>query len=57
MTTFLITQRISTVMKADYILCLENGKLVGKGTHEELMEKCSIYQEIYESQIGGEQVG
>ncbi|ADZ85755.1 ABC transporter ATP-binding protein [Cellulosilyticum lentocellum] len=57
MTTFLITQRISTVMKADYILCLENGKLVGKGTHEELMEQCSIYQEIYESQIGGEQVG
>ncbi len=57
MTTFLITQRISTVMKADYILCLENGKLVGKGTHEELMENCSIYQEIYESQIGGEQVG
>ena len=57
MTTFLITQRISTVMKADYILCLENGKLVGKGTHEELMEECSIYQEIYESQIGGEQVG
>lgn len=57
MTTFLITQRISTVMKADYILCLENGKLVGKGTHEELMENCPIYQEIYESQIGGEQVG
>ncbi len=57
MTTFLITQRISTVMKADYILCLENGKLVGKGTHDELMEQCSIYQEIYESQIGGEQVG
>ena len=57
MTTFLITQRISTVMKADYILCLENGKLVGKGTHEELMEQCSIYQEIYESQIGGDQVG
>ena len=54
MTTFLITQRISTVMKADYILCLENGKLVGKGTHDELMEQCSIYHEIYESQIGGE---
>lgn len=57
MTTLLITQRISTVMKADYILCLENGRLVGKGTHEELMQHCQIYQEIYESQIGGEQVG
>lgn len=57
MTTLLITQRISTAMKSDYILCLENGRLVGKGTHEELMETCPIYQEIYESQIGGEQVG
>lgn len=57
MTTFLITQRIATVMKADYILCLENGRLVGKGTHEELMHHCLVYREIYESQIGGESIG
>lgn len=57
MSTFLITQRISTVMKADYILCLDDGKLIGQGTHQELMNTCSVYGEIYESQIGGEQIG
>lgn len=57
MTTFLITQRISTVMKADYILCLDHGILVGQGTHKELMNTCCVYQEIYESQIGGEVLG
>ncbi|HKM03453.1 MAG TPA: ABC transporter ATP-binding protein [Lachnospiraceae bacterium] len=57
MTVLLISQRISTVMRADRILCLEDGKLLGFGTHKELMENCSTYQAIYSSQIGGETVG
>lgn len=57
MTVLLISQRISTVMRADRILCLEDGQLRGFGTHKELMDSCSTYQAIYASQIGGEQVG
>lgn len=57
MTVLLISQRISTVMRADRILCMENGQIKGLGTHQELMENCSTYQAIYESQIGGEQIG
>lgn len=57
MTVLLISQRISTVMRADRILCLEDGEIKGFGTHQELMENCSAYQAIYASQIGGEQVG
>ncbi len=57
MTVLLISQRISTVMRADYILCLDNGKIQGFGTHDELMDSCSTYQAIYESQIGGTKNG
>lgn len=53
MTVLLISQRISTVMRADHILCLDNGRMQGYGTHEELMDGCEIYQAIYASQIGG----
>ena len=52
-TVLLISQRISTVMRADHILCLDNGQVEGYGTHEELMASCGIYQAIYDSQIGG----
>lgn len=52
-TVFLISQRISTVRKADRILCLENGSVQGIGSHEMLMGSCPIYQAIYHSQIGG----
>lgn len=52
-TVLLISQRISTVRKADCILCLENGTVQGFGSHEELMAKCQTYQAIYYSQIGG----
>lgn len=51
-TVLLISQRISTVMRADKILCLNNGEVQGFGTHAELMENCQTYREIYESQIG-----
>lgn len=52
-TVLLVSQRISTVMRTDRILCLDNGCIQGYGTHEELMASCKIYQEIYHSQIGG----
>lgn len=52
-TVLLISQRISTVMRADRILCMEDGTIKGVGTHQELMESCSAYQAIYASQIGG----
>lgn len=57
MTVLLISQRISTVRRADRILCMENGYAVGYGSHEELMKNCRLYQEIYQSQIGGESNG
>lgn len=57
MTVFLISQRIATVMRADRILCMENGTVQGYGTHGELMASCPTYQAIYQSQIGGEQDG
>lgn len=50
-TSFVIAQRISTVLNADLILILENGKIVARGTHEELMEGSPIYAEIYHSQL------
>ena len=51
-TTFIISQRCASVMGADLILVLEDGRLTGKGTHEELIEDCPVYREIYESQYG-----
>ena len=51
-TVLLISQRISTVMRVDKILCLNNGTVEGFGTHAELLENCRTYREIYESQIG-----
>jgi ATP-binding cassette subfamily B protein len=57
MTVLIISQRVSTVMRADRILCLEDGLLRGFGTHETLMNSCDTYRAIYASQIGGEQVG
>ena len=55
MTVLLVSQRISTVMGADRILCMDNGHMEGYGTHEELMASCRSYQEIYRSQIGREE--
>ena len=51
-TTILIAQRISSVMHADHILVLEDGEMLGYGTHEELMETCEVYREISRSQTG-----
>ncbi|AUS97563.1 ABC transporter [Clostridium thermosuccinogenes] len=57
MTILLISQRISTVRKADRILCLEQGEMKGFGTHEELLASCPLYRDIYDSQIGGDSHG
>lgn len=51
-TVLLVSQRISTVMSADRILCMEDGFVRGYGTHEELLKNCATYQAIYDSQIG-----
>ena len=50
-TTFLVAQRISSVVDADMILVLDNGKIAAQGTHEELLASSGIYQEIYYSQF------
>ncbi|WP_100618193.1 ABC transporter ATP-binding protein [Bacillus cereus] len=51
-TTFLIASKITSVIDADKILVLDNGKLVGNGTHEDLLATCEVYQDIYFSQGG-----
>ena len=51
-TTVIISQRCASVMGADLILVLDDGRVVGKGTHSELMKNCPVYREIYESQFG-----
>jgi len=51
-TTFIIAQRISTVLNADQILVLDRGRIVAQGTHHELLADSPIYQEIYHSQLG-----
>ncbi|MBQ7000110.1 MAG: ABC transporter ATP-binding protein [Oscillospiraceae bacterium] len=50
-TTFIVSQRAASVRYADEILVLEDGELAGRGTHEALLENCSVYQEIYYSQF------
>lgn len=51
-TLVIVAQRVSSIRHADHILVLENGKMIGYGTHEELMENCNVYQEIAHSQMG-----
>lgn len=54
LTCLLIAQRITSVMDADKIVVMDNGEIVGIGTHESLMQSCLVYQEIYRSQVGKE---
>lgn len=54
LTCLLIAQRITSVMDADRILVLDQGEIVGQGTHQELLNTCRVYQEIYHSQVGKE---
>jgi ABC-type multidrug transport system fused ATPase/permease subunit len=56
-TTFIISQRASSIMHADLIIVLDDGEAVGIGRHDELLSTCEIYKEIYDTQFseGGEQ--
>lgn len=57
-TVFIVSQRTASIRDADLILVLENGEIIGKGTHEELLETCPVYREIHTAQFGnGEEVG
>ena len=51
-----VAQRISTVLHANQILVLEDGRIVGKGTHAQLMESCPAYQEIARSQLSNKEL-
>lgn len=50
-TTFVVSQRAASIRHADWILVLDDGRVVGQGTHETLLEQCPVYQEIYHSQF------
>ena len=56
-TTFIITQRLSSIKKADYIIVLEDGEITEQGTHAELMKHQRIYRKLYDTQITGAQGG
>ena len=56
-TKIIIAQRISSVQETDQILVLEDGKIIGHGTHEELLKTCEAYSEIYTTQIGNQSIG
>ena len=51
-TSFVIAQRISTVLSADKILVLDEGQIVAQGTHRELLASSPVYRDIYDSQLG-----
>ena len=53
-TVFIVSQRTASIRNADQILVLDDGRVVGLGTHDGLIESCPVYREIYESQYGGE---
>lgn len=52
----IVAQRISTILDADQIIVLDEGKIVGKGTHKELLENCPVYQQIARSQMSEEEL-
>jgi ATP-binding cassette subfamily B multidrug efflux pump len=55
-TILIVTQRVSTIKNAEQIIVLEEGRIIGKGTHEELMRDCKAYQEIAQSQLSQEEL-
>lgn len=56
-TVIIVAQRISTILHADQILVLDEGQIVGKGTHDKLMKTCTVYQEIAKSQMSAKELG
>lgn len=55
-TVIMVAQRVSSILDADRILVLEKGRIVGNGTHKELLKTCPLYREIAELQLGKEAV-
>jgi len=55
-TSLIVAQRIGTIMSADQIIVLDSGKCVGKGTHQELLKSCKVYQEIAKSQLSEDEL-
>ena len=53
----IVAQRISTILHAEQILVLDEGKIVGKGTHEELLKNCEVYKQIAKSQLSAKELG
>ena len=53
-TSVVVAQRVSAVKNLNQIIVLDNGCIIGKGNHDELMENCEVYREIAESQMGGD---
>ena len=53
-TVIIVAQRVSTIMDADQIIVLDEGRIVGRGTHDELLRTCDVYREIVISQLGEE---
>ena len=56
-TVIIVAQRISTILHAEQILVLDDGRIVGKGTHEELLASCDVYQQIAKSQLSAKELG
>ena len=56
-TVIIVAQRISTILHAEQILVLDDGEVVGKGTHEELLKTCEVYQQIAKSQLSARELG
>ena len=55
-TLLIVTQRVATIKNAEQIIVLDEGRIVGKGTHQELMEDCEVYREIALSQLSKEEL-
>ncbi|AEJ18467.1 ABC transporter ATP-binding protein [Gracilinema caldarium] len=55
-TRIIVSQRVATIMHADHIIVLDEGKIVGQGPHQDLLKTCCAYQEIVESQVKGENI-
>ena len=55
-TIIMVAQRVSTILDADRILVVDDGRIVGQGTHQELLKNCPLYREIAEIQLGKEAI-